>query len=307
MAGQWKTITKLSFCGHRFDGHALDVDALQELSRYQKIIAETAKTIWRQAHPGRERLPAHFEDRTRLYLRQIGEGSAVAPLDAYIEEEQDNLFPDQLDQSFPELSAAAVLSADVFYALDKGKPLPEAVPRELLPEYARFGEALGPDDRVNIEVPGGQPVPFAARSRERLLRLVETEHIDTVDITGEVVEANVRQGSFQITWAGDVVQGIPMSPEREGLITSALKEHSSARLRLVGKAEMTPQGRIKRLVEVDEMVVEETNIDVYDDSAPRIEDVIAGLTAAVPDEVWSAVPDDLAENHDRYLYGATCE
>lgn len=80
MNGQWKEVAKLRFTGQRFQDHALDLSALAELSQFQKIVAETARALWKAEHPDRVRLPARFEERTRLCLRRIEEGSAVAPL-----------------------------------------------------------------------------------------------------------------------------------------------------------------------------------------------------------------------------------
>ncbi len=54
MAGKWKEVVKLSFKGERFRDHALDLQALSELSQFQKMVAETAKTLWRAANPNRE-------------------------------------------------------------------------------------------------------------------------------------------------------------------------------------------------------------------------------------------------------------
>ena len=83
MAGRWKEVVRLRFKGDRFRDHALDLSALSELTQFQKMVAETAKALWRAANPDRERLPSHFEDRTRLCLREIHEGSAVAPLEVF--------------------------------------------------------------------------------------------------------------------------------------------------------------------------------------------------------------------------------
>ena len=65
MDGKWKEVTRLTFKGERFRDHALDLQALNELSQFQKIVGETAKTLWRIANPDRERLPSHFEQRQR--------------------------------------------------------------------------------------------------------------------------------------------------------------------------------------------------------------------------------------------------
>ena len=87
MSGTWREIVRLRFKGERFRDHALDLTALTELRQFQRIVAETAKALWRTANPDRERLPAHFEDRTRLCLRRIESGSAVAPLEVWVEDE----------------------------------------------------------------------------------------------------------------------------------------------------------------------------------------------------------------------------
>jgi hypothetical protein len=55
MSGRWKTVAKLKFRGKRFEGHALDIGALGELAQFQRLVEETAKTLWRDANPGRER------------------------------------------------------------------------------------------------------------------------------------------------------------------------------------------------------------------------------------------------------------
>ncbi len=62
MSGKWKEVVRLTFKRERFRDHALDLRALSELSQFQRVVAETAKTLWRIANPDRERLPTHFED-----------------------------------------------------------------------------------------------------------------------------------------------------------------------------------------------------------------------------------------------------
>jgi hypothetical protein len=54
MAGKWKEVVRLTFKGARFRDHALDLRALSDLSQFQKMVAETAKTLWRAANPDRE-------------------------------------------------------------------------------------------------------------------------------------------------------------------------------------------------------------------------------------------------------------
>src|SRR5206468_10183895 len=122
MAGQWKEVVCLRFKGERFRDHALDLGALSELSQFQRLVAETAKELWRSANPDRERLPKRFEERTRLCLRRIDEGSAAVPLEVYIEEQPQAEFwgPEPT-----ELKEAVDLAYQVFEAVERDSELPE--------------------------------------------------------------------------------------------------------------------------------------------------------------------------------------
>ncbi|MFC1821864.1 hypothetical protein ACFL9T_04095 [Thermodesulfobacteriota bacterium] len=154
MAGKWKEVVKLTFKGERFRDHALDLQALSELSQFQNMVAETAKTLWRAANPERERLPSHFEERVRLCLRRIEDGSATAPLEVFIEQQ------DQTSLWEPEpveINEAVKLAHEVFEALGSDTPLPGRFPRVLLPEYAKWGQSLGDDEAVEMQVAEKKP------------------------------------------------------------------------------------------------------------------------------------------------------
>jgi hypothetical protein len=55
-----------TFKGKRFDDHGLDLDVLPDLFADKQLLMESAKGLWRRAHPDRERLPKNFEDRLTL-------------------------------------------------------------------------------------------------------------------------------------------------------------------------------------------------------------------------------------------------
>ncbi|MHC4178787.1 MAG: hypothetical protein ACYSWU_14850 [Planctomycetota bacterium] len=190
---------KLAFKGPRFEGHALDLNALGELSQFQKMVAETAKALWRAAHPDRERLPARFEERTRLCLRRIEEGSAVAPLEVLVEApEQKELFepePAEIDQ-------AITMAHGVFQAAERDMPLPQDFPKSLVSEYQQLGQRLAEDEAIEL-IPNGkqhatQPARVTLESRSRLAAFAEASHEDSVDITGEVLEADIRLRHCQV-------------------------------------------------------------------------------------------------------------
>lgn len=300
MAGQWKEVARLHFKGERFRDHALDLTALGELRQFQKMVAETAKALWRKANPDRERLPGHFEDRTRLCLRRIEEGSAAAPLEVFIEEPEQR----ELWQSEPiEVNEAIDLAYRVFGAVHEDIPLPDEFPKELLPEYAKLGQELGNDEVLEFAPRGKSSTRITARERERLSALAEPPYQDDVDITGQVLEADVRQKKFQL-WLDDRTSvHVSFTEQQESEVTTALKDHCTVRLRVQGRGEFAPQGVLKRIIDVYRLHLVPNGEPAFDVDARAIEDVLAELAREVPAEEWSRLPRDLTDRLDYYLYG----
>jgi Lon protease-like protein len=300
MKGQWKEVVRLAFRGQRFEDHALDLNALGELSQFQKMVAETAEALWRTAHPDRERLPPHFEERTRLCLRRIEEGSAVAPLEVLVEEpEQRELF----EPEAAEIDQAIALAHEVFQAVEKDAPLPESLPKSLVSEYQQWGQRLAEDEAIELITVGKTPARVTAAARLRLAAFADTSHEDRVDITGEVLEADIRLRHFQVWLNEKVCVKVDFSPEQEDLVTSALRDHRTLGLRIIGRGEVSPQGTLLRVTQVAELRLQPLGEVPYDANARPIEDVLAELAGEVPQEDWKRLPPDLTENLDQYLYG----
>ena len=302
MAGTWREIVQLRFKGERFRDHALDLTALTELRQFQKIVAETAKVLWRAANPDRERLPAHFEDRTRLCLRRIESGSAVAPLEVWVEDEGQAQF---WDDEPKEIKEAVALARDVFDHLDRDLPLPDRFPKELISEYAEWGKTLDLNEEVEFEPVEAErrAARVNRRNRERLTRFLEAPYSSTVEITGHVLEADVRQRRFQV-WVDEQTAVVAtFNQDQEGLVTSALKDHRSLRILVRGTADVSPQGRPTRFTVIEELRLLSEPPDEIDPAVPAIEDVLADLASRVPDGEWKRLPADLTDNLDHYLYG----
>ena len=299
MAGKWKEVVRLTFKGERFRDHALDLRALSELSQFQKMVAETAKTFWRAANPNRERLPSNFEERVRLCLRKIEDGSATAPLEVFIKkQDQTTLWePEPV-----EINEAVELTREVFESLGSDAPLPERFPRALLPEYAKWGQDLGDDEIVEMRVSEKKPVYLTSVHRQKLEKLVETPHEDRVEISGEVFEADVKKGRFQLWSIEDTAVTVGFTPEQEDQVTTALKEHKTARMFVKGSGEYSSQGELLRVLQVDELSLTTSEIH-YDKSTRPIEDVLEELAKEIPREEWDKLPNDLCDNLDYYLYG----
>lgn len=298
MDGKWKEVIRLSFKGERFRDHALDLRALSELSQFQKMVAETAKTLWRTANPDRERLPHHFEEKVRLCLRRIEDGSATAPLEVFIEEQDQTSF----FESEPfEINEAVELAHEVFLALGTDAELPQRFPRSLLPEYTRWGQTLADDESVEMKVAEKKPAYLTLAHRRKLETFSEIPHEDHVEITGEVFETDVKKGRFQLSSGGDTVT-VVFTPEQEDRVTTALKEHKTIRMCVKGSGEFSAQGKPLRVSKVDELSLTADG-ETYDQSARPIEELLSDLAKKIPQEEWKKLPDDLNDNLDHYLYG----
>lgn len=301
MAGEWKEVAQLQFKGDRFRDHALDLTALTELRQFQTIVAETAKALWKAAHPDRERLPPHFEERTRLCLRRIDEGSAVAPLEVYMEEPEQGEF---WEPEPKEISEAVTLARQVFDRVAQDKPLPPKFPTELVSDYAELGKTLAANEELQIKQTGiRKTAKVNAKNRQRLARYIEAPHETIYEVTGEVLAADIRQQRFQV-WINDRSSvTAPFSEVQEELVTSALKEHRVLRMRVKGRAEVAATGKLLRFVAIDELKIVEAEPVLFDVNAIPIEDILEAIAKEVPQEEWDNLPDDLTDDLDHYLYG----
>ena len=301
MPGYWKEVVRLRFKGERFRDHALDLSALAELSQFQRIIAETFKALWRAANPERERIPKNFEDRTRLCLRTIEEGSATVPLEVYIEEQQAPLW----DAEPKEVSEAIHLAHEILTAIERDSPLPEHFPRELLPQYVEWDKSLAEDEEVEVRPADREPARVTSVTRNRLAAFCEVPSLDYADVTGEVLEADVRQKRFQLWTDSKTHVAVTFSDSQEAEVTRALRDHKSVRVRVKGRAETSPQGKLLRVAEIEHLTLEPIGEIAYDDNAPSIEVVLADLAREIPQAEWERLPGDLTDNLDHYLYGTS--
>lgn len=300
MAGKWTKIITLRFKGERFDDAALDASALAEILAMQDLLAEAARVLWRAAHPDRERLPKGYGSRSRVVLRRIEAGSAVAPLEV----EQIDVAGQQQEwlDEIEDLKLAANTATAAYEAVVKGAPLPKDFPKHLIPVVSKFGERMGSDDVVELEVEGRPRIAYTKVARERLVGVQEGTHIGTVELSGRVLVADVRRGNFQL-WPDDKRGvGIPLTPENEKKVLDALRDHESVVLRVKGVAETTANGQIHKFVSVESIGA--ATDTPFDEAATRIEDQIAAIFGDVTADEWDKLPKDGATNLDHYLYGA---
>lgn len=294
-------LASLRFDGERFTDHLLDVDCVGELANYKRLVLECAKELWRRAHPDYERLPKGFEERLVLCFSEVTEGSALVPLRRVVAQEQPPLdFDDEFDH-------AAALIDDAITAADRDDLLPAELPRNVIPLFREFGRTLRESETLFVQSRHhATAAPYTARARQRLADWTEATYEDVVDVMGEVSMANVRGGAFELTLqAGQPPVKGKFTEVQEAEVLAALQSHTTTRLRVKGRGEFSQADRqLRRLLRVDHVTAGAATEPPYVEGAKPIWETLAELGESVPEEVWDAVPPDLAKRLDHYLYSS---
>lgn len=126
--------------------------------------------------------------------------------------------------------------------------------------------------------------------------------MESAEITGELFETDVKKGRFQLSTGEDTIVTVVFTPEQEDQVTTALKEHKTAQMYVKGLGEFSAQGKLLRVLKVNELRLTADG-ETYDRSARPIEELLSDLAKEIPKEEWEKLPDDLNDNLDHYLYG----
>jgi len=202
-----------------------------------------------------------------------------------------------------EAKEAVNLAYEVFDAANRDSELPERFPRKLLTEFATWGQCLAENEEIEIQTADLRLTPITPKTRESLTAFCEPSHEAQVDVAGEVLEADVKQRHFQLWLTDRSHVSVSFSESQEGEVTTALRDHNQVRMKVKGRGEMSPQGKLLKITRVDEITIQPVGELPFDRAARPIEDVITELAAQVPQADWDKLPDDLTDNLDHYLYG----
>jgi len=308
MARQWKEVVRLTLEGPRFADHAIHLPALQELLHYQKIITETAVGLWWAKNQDAGQLPDNFKEKTILRLKEIGEGSASVLMEAQLEEPESGELPLGVARSLDPVEEAIEVVTVTIDRVRNDQALPEELPKNVIPLLAYWGRSLAEDELIGIQNPRHPKVTFTSRERARVINFVEKKYEDTIDIIGTVLAADVKKNRFVIYLNPKDHDGIQVgkfAPEQEAVITEALKEHQTRRLRVKGKGEYAlPEGKLRAITHIDELILPPIGETPFDPTARPIWEEIIEIAERIPEEELDKLPRDLSANLDHYLYGA---
>lgn len=300
---QHRPVVSHAFVGQRFEDHGVDVDALPDLLAYKALLVETAKELWRRHNPERQRLPKNFEDSLVLKFYEVTKGSAIIPLVREIDVEVGKELPPPWERD--ELDDAVELVADVVDAAGQDRALPETFPANLLGMFEPYGKSLRPDEYFEQRVANRpSPARYSPAVRERLTGWKRSDYEDTVDLLGTVAMARVlRTPRMAIRLDDDREVEAVFKPEHEAAITTALKEHATARVRVEGRGLYAASGQLQRIVQVERVALLPTGEIPFDTAAQPLWEAFDEIMKSAPPEEVERLPTDGAMEHDHYIYG----
>ncbi|MCH7471459.1 hypothetical protein IIA79_00705 [bacterium] len=273
-----------------------------ELITLKEILVETAKELWRQKNPDRQRLPAGFETSIEIKMYEIRGGSVSVPL-VRCDERPDGLLP--FDEELDELDEAALLVAESATSAAESRLVPDTMPKRVLSMFSKLGRSLREGEYFEF-LPAGQQTPsrYDKRVGELLSQWQPTEYEDTVLIVGEIRAADLDGHRFKIRLEdGRKIEG-EFSPDREAMITEALRQHETQRLKLKVRVVYDAiTQRINRISEVEDYWLHLPEDEKFDASAKPIWEIAAEIAGEVPTEEWDRVPTDLSKYFDEYHHG----
>ena len=294
-----RNLVNHTFHGPRFDDGGVDLDVTPDLHRYKTLLVEVAKELWRRNHSDRKNLPKNFEDSLSMKFYEVRPNCATVPLERVLSTDD----REQLWNAEDELDDAVTLVTETIEAAGNDQSLPERFPKHLLALFLDYGKTLRDEEWIEQRPAKRESgVRYDAAVRERLTRWVETSYEDAVDLTGEVTMARVSKPQMEIQFQDRKVEAA-FRPEDEDVITTALKQHTTAKLRVIGRGQFGPDGIVRKITEVTDIILLSSGDQPFDSSAKPIWDVFAEILSDVPAEQFSNLPVDGADRHDFYIHG----
>lgn len=245
---------EITFVGGRFAAHSAPVTALAELSALQNVLLLVARQRFKEAHPGRQRVPRGFPDAAQLHLVAIRQNCLTVSLDrpdaaAW----RATLFDRTLFEDARDLTVEALSLADA------GLSLPAGFPPAAVGPLGVIGRQLGEDESLLVRSARGAG-RISQRSREWLAKMAHQPVERDVVLEGEVEEFDDANDRFSLRTATTRID-VPFRPHQRNIVVEAVRDRPIVRVRVRGRLVLGPQQRM-RTVEELELVEHERASDV---------------------------------------------
>ncbi|MEW2042651.1 hypothetical protein AB0885_37535, partial [Streptomyces sp. NPDC005534] len=248
----------------------LPVEVLAEFARYERLVVDVARGLYKQRHATRQRVPRGFASSFSLRLADIQRGSVIPVLERTVGD-ADALFDDRDAGIFEE---ARMVIQDALRSIQDGAGIPRNFPPHALREFSSFGRTLRGDEFIEFDSGTPDSVIYSQSVRRKIHEQARLERfeIETL-VLGQVTGVSADRGTFEfrLTRGEKVILGRFASDD----IVADLRQY-------LDRSTMAPTVAISAVA-----------IQSMDDEIIEIQDVLS-IEPVLPAE-WS---DRLSELHD---------
>lgn len=250
---------KPKLVGGRFEGHAIPLDFLRDLSALNDIILEGARAAYLKANPERSRLPKGFADDFTLSLSGVEQGSAMPKITLFFALLGAAPSPtvEYLHQARENLVSGIRAAAEGGQAADYLTP-------KALTQFKNFGERLRDGEAIEFQS-DGTPVRFTKEVRRKLLLSAPgvEEVSEEVALRGLVWRTDQKEREFVIKLADGAEVSGPMAGDHYDNIIDATKDYrKGVRIFLQGMGSRNRQGKLLRIDSIESSSVLEP-LDIH--------------------------------------------
>ncbi|MQY06478.1 hypothetical protein [Actinomadura macrotermitis] len=180
--------------GGRYEKAGLPVEALPEFARYERLVIDVAKGLYKRRHRERVRAPRGFTDNFELRLTDIQPGSVIPVLEAPATPE-DALFNGVDSSIFEE---ARILIQDTLRSIHQQGKIPPSFPPQALKEFSRFGRSLQDDETLEFDPGTNHSAIYTQSIRRTIQEIADLDRFEVETILiGQVVSIMADRSAFE--------------------------------------------------------------------------------------------------------------
>ena len=242
--------------GARFDGHAIPLEVLKDLSVLEELIVEVAKWHYKQDNPQRKRIPKGFADEVSLKVTGIEDGSAIPKIVLAIATVSSSLFPVDHREYFAKARASIVAAVD---SAEKQQPVVGLLNDSHLAYFDRIGRSLRDGESLEINFPNSNRPARLNKATRRYLTLAASSaqgFTEEVKLRGRVCEADQEKENFHLRLIDGSRIPAPIQPEHLETIVDAFKDYKKgARVIIEGVGKFDRRNRLVGLDSVEHISI----------------------------------------------------
>lgn len=272
-----------SLCGGRFENCIIPLEFLKDLSVFEKMIFEVAKSEYRKANPDRQRIPSDFAKGIEIGLTAVEAGS-TKPVFSLILTSALFIHP---NIHYFEKARDVIVSA--VQAASEDNPISPYISEEAIACFDRLGRGLRTGESLNIYSSQGSAATLTKDIRKRILLASPKlqEYSEEYVVRGMIPEIDQDKLTFQLLLFDGRKITVPYTIQHEQIVMDAVVGYRSKQTKVIlnGVGIISRQGRLLKFESLESIdILDPLDIFVQIESMRSLKDGWLEGTGTAPSE-----------------------